>query len=91
MGFEPTDPGCGLRTFIQEAIGAASTCWEDLSGTGVFDSTRAAEIADAVYERAMSPEGARLGMATTRELLEELKVRVAINWPGGLDYRTVDK
>lgn len=31
---------------VFRALGAASTCWEDMSGTGVFDSTRAKEIGE---------------------------------------------
>ena len=31
---------------IGEAIGAASTCWENLEDTGVFNSTMAAQICD---------------------------------------------
>jgi hypothetical protein len=30
---------------IYQDIGYASTCWENLDNTGVYDSTRAAEIA----------------------------------------------
>lgn len=35
---------------IGEAIGGASTCWENLRGAGVFDSTRASAIADELEE-----------------------------------------
>jgi hypothetical protein len=31
-----------------------------------------------------------LGLATTRELLDELRARFEIHATGGLDYRTVD-
>lgn len=51
--FKPSDPDCDLKTFIGEAIGAASMCWETPEGAGVFDSTRASAIVDAIYERAM--------------------------------------
>lgn len=40
---EPT-----LETFVFQALGAASICWEILSGAGTFDSTRAKEIGDAL-------------------------------------------
>jgi hypothetical protein len=33
-------------TAVGLAIGAASVCWENPGGAGVFDSTRAAQIAD---------------------------------------------
>lgn len=75
--FAPTDPGCGLETFIGEAVGAASMCWETPEDAGVFDSTRASAIVDAIYTRAMAPSGARLGMATTKQLLRELEVRIS--------------
>lgn len=87
--FEPTDPGCGLKTFIGEAIGAASMCWETPEGAGVFDSVRAQTIVEAIYDRAMAPDGARLGMATTEQLMDELRARV-VSTPGALDYRTVE-
>lgn len=50
--FEPSDPECGLKTFVGEAVGAASMCWENPEGAGVFDSTRASVIVDAILERA---------------------------------------
>lgn len=102
--FEPSDPGCGLEQFIAEAIGAASVCWETPEGAGIFDSTKAKAICDAVYERAMSPDGARLGMATTAQIVEELVARLR-GYEGAvsalktianalpkqdLNYRTVD-
>lgn len=104
--FEPSDPGCGLKTFIGEAVGAASMCWETPYGAGEFDSTRASAIVDAIYERAMSPAGARMGMASTEDLLNELEARFRISSEHlalarvqhlrmildrkTLDYRTVD-
>lgn len=35
---------------VFQALGAASTCWENLSGAGVFDSTRAKDIGDGLLE-----------------------------------------
>jgi len=35
-----------LWSYIFQAIVEGSTCWEDLSGTGVFDVERATEIAN---------------------------------------------
>lgn len=35
-----------LRENVGRALGAASTCWESLKGTGVFDSTTAKEVYD---------------------------------------------
>jgi hypothetical protein len=37
-----------LETFVFQALGAASSCWETLEGAGVFDSTRAKEIGDVL-------------------------------------------
>lgn len=42
------DRGPNLETAVFLAIGAASACWENLSGAGVFDSTRAEEIGRAL-------------------------------------------
>jgi hypothetical protein len=36
------------QELIFQALGAASTCWEDMSGTGVFDSERARSIGNAL-------------------------------------------
>lgn len=38
-----TDP---VLSAIQVALGAASVCWESMDGTGVFQSERAAQIAE---------------------------------------------
>jgi hypothetical protein len=35
-----------LRTMVYTALGAASTCWESLDGTGEFDSARVQHIGD---------------------------------------------
>jgi hypothetical protein len=35
-----------LEEIIGNAVGAASTCWENLEDTGVFDSERASQIVD---------------------------------------------
>lgn len=42
--------GDDLETIIFESLGAASVCWENPDGAGVFDSTRAKEIGDAVLK-----------------------------------------
>lgn len=52
------DGSLSLGSAIRQAIGAASTCWEDLVGTGVFDEERANEIADTLHGFVMvNPEG----------------------------------
>lgn len=35
-----------LATAVFTCLGAASTCWESLDGTGVFQSDRAKDIGD---------------------------------------------
>lgn len=40
-----------LETAVFQALGAASTCWERMDKTGVFDSTAAKEIGDALVAR----------------------------------------
>lgn len=42
------DGSLSLDSAVFQALGAASTCWESLEGTGVFDSTRAKEIGDTL-------------------------------------------
>lgn len=39
-----------IHQAIGEAVGAASMCWENPRGAGVFDSTRAAEVVNGLYE-----------------------------------------
>ena len=76
-----------LRERIGLAIGAASACWENLAGAGVFESDRAKAIADdltANVLRLTTLGAPSLGCATTGEVLAELAGRA-----GDLDYRTV--
>lgn len=81
-----------LRERIAQAVGAASTCWENLYGAGVFDSERAgtvcAELTADVLRLTKLGEPS-LGCATTGELLDELRTRVELSHPG-LTYRTAD-
>jgi|GEM_PF-6301406 len=39
-----------LSTAVHEAIGAASVCWESMNGTGLFDESRAKEVAAKLIE-----------------------------------------
>lgn len=43
----PTEPET-LAEVIFQAIGAGSVCWDDMSGTGVFESDRAKALGDEV-------------------------------------------
>jgi len=42
------DGSLSIESAVYQALGAASVCWESMSGTGVFDSTRAKEIGDVL-------------------------------------------
>jgi hypothetical protein len=80
-----------LEVVIFQALGAASVCWETPEGAGVFDSTRAKAIGDAVLSYLKDNMGPQLGLATTREILDEIKTRIEIdyfNGGGGLTYTT---
>lgn len=44
------DRADSVESAVFQALGAASVCWEDISGTGIFDSTRAKEIGEALLE-----------------------------------------
>jgi len=54
--FHPSSDGCPLtlEEVVGQAIGAASVCWENMSGTGVFNNTRARAISDALLEQIKS-------------------------------------
>jgi len=39
-----------LETLVFTALGAASSCWENLEGAGVFESTKCKEIGDELVE-----------------------------------------
>lgn len=81
-----------IRVKITEAVGAASACWENLSGAGTFESDRAKKIAEDLIEEVLDITHLgepSLGCATTAQLLEELRARIQLH--GDLmDYRTVD-
>lgn len=80
-----------LREKIYQAVGAASACWENLEGAGVFESNRAKKVGDDLVEdvlRITRLGEPSLGCATTDQLLKELKVRISLGH-GGLDYSTV--
>lgn len=81
-----------LRTTITQAIGAASTCWDNLMGAGVFESERAGEIAKELIGKVIHVTGfgePSLGLATNAELENELKVRKEMGFTDP-EYRTMD-
>lgn len=47
---EPADIDKKLNKLIFEALGEASTCWENMHSTGTFDSIRAGMIGDKLSE-----------------------------------------
>ena len=81
-----SDGSCPSRmSAITEAVGSASVCWDK---EGVFLSEQAINIArglDFFLDDIAEP---LLGLATTAQLIDELRARAEIN--GYLNYRTVD-
>jgi hypothetical protein len=59
------EDGTQLDEAVGVAIGAASTCWETLDTAGVFDSTRAGEIAEELIA-AIRDGRVRDGQATVK-------------------------
>lgn len=49
---EPDEPDAmpTVRSLVFQALGAASMCWENIEGAGVFRSERAAEIGEGLIE-----------------------------------------
>lgn len=42
------DGSLSLQSAVFQALGYASVCWEDMSGTGVFQDQDAKEVGDAL-------------------------------------------
>src|SRR5882724_6184146 len=42
------DPTLPLDEFLGQAVGAASTCWSDMAGQGIFESERALQIVNEI-------------------------------------------
>jgi hypothetical protein len=45
------DPDLPIEDFIGQAVGAASMCWENPAGAGVFHSERASQIVDEIMQK----------------------------------------
>jgi hypothetical protein len=79
-----------LETAVYQAIGAATTCWENLSGTGVFDSQRADAIGQALLDairELTAPAGEDAAARDRRTLYERLRERAGdplLHRPGDL-------
>lgn len=57
-------------------------------GVGVFDTERASDIVDRIMKEFPTKENPWLGLASTKQLLEELQSRAEVG--GYADYRTID-
>jgi len=66
-------PEESLEEAVFTSLGAASTCWENLSGAGVFESTRAKAIGEALMNKIREELG--LARASVRAQLEDLSIR----------------
>ena len=81
-----------IKNIIGEAIGEGSMCWSE-TPKGIFDSENASRIVEEtalkifnlIKIESLQPS---LGLATTRELIEEIKARIGVD--GKLDYKTVE-
>lgn len=49
-GWLPWEPAADVRSKITQAVGAASMCWTDMTGAGVFDDARARRIVDCLVD-----------------------------------------
>src|SRR5687768_2239792 len=89
LPYEMLDPRTieDRRGLIFTAIGAASVCWEKPEGAGIFESDRASRLGEETLQRLSELDQPLLGLATTRELLQELSARIGhyrILIPGNL-------
>lgn len=78
---------------VYQSLGAASTCWESMEGTGVFDSDRCKQIGDELMSFILEKTGLgepKLGLATTEELVQELHTRIALGHGADPKYRSID-
>lgn len=73
-----------LEELVFQAIGAASTCWENLEGAGIFRATRAKALGDELLERLRERENSLVKLISTRTLINELESRIEtipVLWP----------
>lgn len=72
-----------LAGLIGQAVGAASVCWEDMSGTGVFQDQQAREIVDVVVEwieQRYESKSPALTMMLQESYSDELSRRLKGRW-----------
>lgn len=70
MGFE-LPPNLSLEEAVFQSLGAASTCWEDLHEAGICEV-----LVQWIKSNHHCSHGAQLGLATTKQLLDELATRM---------------
>ena len=83
-----------LRSAVYQALGAASVCWSDMKGQGIFMDQRARDVGDQLMAKIEELTGwttPSLGLATTRELVAELAARFEDEGSSHPDYRTVSQ
>lgn len=73
------DSSLSLESAVFQALGAASTCWESLHGTGVFQSDRAKEIGEVLMAKIREETKPQAKDLPTRELLAEIAIRMEIS------------
>lgn len=77
----------------EEVVPAAGTVYRMSDEAGTFTEDMVLVVMTQREYNSMTPPGHRMGMATTGEILDELRARIEIDkyrGGGGLDYRTVD-
>lgn len=60
-----------LKEWVGQALGAASSCWENVGGAGEFDSTRCGWIFDGLMERLGQVERDRKTLHAARKAMED--------------------
>lgn len=79
----------GTKEWHEQIVGAVARGWcSKANASKVMDSELAMAIAAEVEALVRTDIHPRLGCATTRQLLEEIKVRIEVD--GQLDYRAID-
>ncbi len=80
----------GTKEWHGQIMGAVARGWcHKINAHKTMDSDLAMAITSEVETLIRTDDHPRLGCATTRELLDEITVRIEVG-SVGLDYRTVD-
>lgn len=64
------------KAVVYQAVGAGSVCWENPGGAGIFDSEQAVVVSEHALARLRELDEPLLGLATTKQLIEELQARL---------------